>query len=231
MSKYKHLFIDLDKTLWDFDANAQITLGELFDTYKLEEKGITNFDCFLTYYKAYNHTLWEQYKKSEIDKEFLSVERFNGSLKNFGIDDLNLAKAMASDYKTISPTKTKLYPNAIEVIAELNKKYRLHIITNGFSEVQFIKVENSGLAPYFETIITSEMAGAQKPNSKIFQFSLKKTGAKKEETLMIGDDLEADILGAQKVGIDQIYVNFEKKAHANSPLHEVNSLLEILDIL
>lgn len=231
MTKYKHLFIDLDKTLWDFDSNSLITLRELFDTYQLKEKGIKNFDCFLTYYKAYNHTLWQKYRQGEIEKDFLSIERFNGSLKNFGIDDLEMAKTMASDYIRISPTKTKLYPNAIEVVEKLSKKYKLHILTNGFSEVQFAKVEKSGLSPYFETIITSEMAGAQKPNPKIFLYSLRKTGAKKEETLMIGDDLEADILGAQKIGVDQIYVNFEEKPHSEKPLHEVKTLKAILDIL
>ncbi|RLD37743.1 MAG: noncanonical pyrimidine nucleotidase, YjjG family [Bacteroidetes bacterium] len=231
MTKYKHLFIDLDRTLWDFDSNAIITLKEIFDANHLQEKGINSFDCFLTYYKAYNHSLWQKYRKGEIEKDFLSVERFNGSLKNFRINDLNLAKAIASEYIRISPTKTKLYPNAVEVIAKLSKKYKLHILTNGFSEVQFIKVENSGLAPYISTIITSEMAGAQKPDPKIFQYTLEKAGAKKEETLMIGDDLEADILGAKNVGLDQIYVNFEKKPHTEKPLHEVNSLLEILKIL
>jgi len=231
MTKYKHLFIDLDKTLWDFDANALITLNEMYKTYHLKNKGIPSFDCFLTYYKAYNHTLWDQYKNGEIDKEFLSFERFNGSLKNFSINDTELAKTMAREYIRISPTKTKLYPNAIEVVEDLSRKYQLHILTNGFSEVQFVKVKNSGLAPFFKTIITSEMAGFQKPNSRIFQFALNKTSARKEETLMIGDDLEADILGAQKAGIDQIYVNFEKKAHKENPLHEVNSLLEVLDIL
>ncbi len=231
MSKYKHLFIDLDKTLWDFDANALITLAELFDTYKLKEKGIENFDCFLTYYKAYNHMLWEKYRMGEIKKDFLSFERFYGSLKNFKIDDLNLSKKMANDYIRISPTKTKLFPNALEVVFELSKKYRLHILTNGFSEVQFVKVENSGLSPYFETIITSEMAGFQKPNPEIFDYALLKTKALKKETIMIGDDLEADILGAQKVGIDQIYVNFENKSHSENPSYEVNSLLEISKII
>ncbi len=231
MNKYKHLFIDLDKTLWDFDANALITLGEIFDTYRLKEKGIANFDCFLTYYKAYNHMLWEQYRLGEINKEYLSFERFNGSLKNFGIEDKELANTMASEYIRISPTKTKLFPNALEVVSELSKKYHLHILTNGFSEVQFVKVENSGLAPFFDTIITSEMAGMQKPHPEIFEYALKKTGAKIEETLMIGDDLDADILGAQQVGLDQIYVNFNKKAHDKKPLNEVNNLLEILEIL
>ena len=231
MTKYKHLFIDLDRTLWDFDSNALITLGELFDSYQLKEKGIDNFDCFLTYYKAYNHMLWDKYRKGKISKDVLSVERFNGSLQNFRINDLEIAKSMAADYIRISPTKTKLFPQALEVVETLSKKYRLHIITNGFAEVQFIKVKNSGLAPFFDTIITSEMAGFQKPNPEIFHYSLKKTGANTNETLMIGDDLEADILGAQNVGLDQIYVNFEKKSHSETPLYEVHNLKAILEIL
>ncbi|MBN1651670.1 MAG: YjjG family noncanonical pyrimidine nucleotidase [Bacteroidales bacterium] len=231
MTKYKHLFIDLDRTLWDFDSNALITLGELFDTYQLKEKGIASFDCFLTYYKAYNQTLWDEYKNGKITKAYLSVERFYGSLKNFGIDNYEMAKQMAAAYIRISPTKTKLFPQALEVVESLSKKYHLHIITNGFSEVQFVKVKNSGLAPFFDTIITSEMAGVQKPNAKIFQYSLEKTGAKPIESIMIGDDLEADILGAKNVGIDQIYVNFENKLHTESPLHEVNTLAAILEIL
>lgn len=231
MTKYNHLLFDLDKTLWDFDSNSSITLSELFETYHLLEKGIRSFDCFLTFYKAFNHTLWQKYRNGEIAKDFLSFERFNGSLKNFGIDDSSLAKQMAKDYIRISPTKTKLYPDALEVIRELSKDYKLHILTNGFSEVQFIKVKNSGLAPFFETIITSEMAGYQKPRPEIFEYALKKTGAQAIETLMIGDDLEADILGAQELGIDQIYVNFEKKQHNQSPVFEVNSLQEILLLL
>lgn len=231
MSKYKHIFFDLDKTLWDFDSNSLITLQEIFDTYELKAKGIKNFDCFLTFYKAYNHMLWEQYRKGEIKKEILSVERFNGTLVNFGIHDRAMAEKIAADYIRISPTKTKLYPNTIEVIETLSKKYKLHILTNGFSEVQFVKVENSGLAPYFSTIITSEMAGHQKPNPEIFHYILKETGAKITETLMIGDDLEADILGAKNVGIDQIYVNYNATTHPENPTHEVNNLLEIFEIL
>jgi putative hydrolase of the HAD superfamily len=230
MLKYKHLLVDLDKTLWDFDSNSLITLQEIFERY-LKGKGMDSFDCFLTYYKAYNHTLWQQYRHGKIDKNYLSDERFHGTLRNFGIDDLSLAKKISQEYIQISPTKTKLYPNALEVVAELSRKYKLHILTNGFSEVQFVKVKNAGLEPYFTSIITSEMAGFQKPKPEIFEYALQKASAKKEETLMIGDDLEADILGAKNVGIDQIYVNFEKKIHAENPSHEVSRLIEILNIL
>ena len=138
---------------------------------------------------------------------------------------------MCDSYLFKSPRKPHVIEGAHETLSYLKSKYALHILTNGFSEVQFVKVENSGLAPFFETIITSEMAGFQKPKPEIFYYILEKTGAEKEETLMIGDDLEADILGAKNVGIDQIFVNFEKKPHREKPLHEVNSLLEILEIL
>ncbi len=231
MTKYKHLLIDLDRTLWDFDSNSLITLEEIFDKYDLKILGVPDFKSFIDFYLPYNHSLWYQYRLGEIKKDVLSVERFHGSLKRFGIDRIKLAKDIAQDYIKISPTKTKLFPNAKEVIEKLSQKYTLHILTNGFSEVQFVKVKNSGLAPYFSTIITSEMAGYQKPNPEIFNYALKQTGAATENTLMIGDDLEADILGAKAFGMDQIYVNFNKKAHDKNPLHEVNNLIEILEIL
>lgn len=230
MTKYKHIFFDLDRTLWDFESNSLITLKELFDTY-LAGNGIEKFDCFHTYYQAYNHSLWMQYRVGEIDKEFLSVERFAGTLRNFNIKDHELAKKIASDYIRISPTKTQLYPDALKVVEELSSRYQMHIITNGFSEVQFIKVENSGLAPFFKTIITSEMAGFQKPNPEIFHYTLEKTGANIENTIMIGDDLEADILGAKNIGMDQVYVNFEKKKHSEQASFEVNQLISLLNIL
>lgn len=230
MLQYKHLFIDLDKTLWDFESNSVLALQELFTVF-LSETGIPNFDCFHTYFKAYNHSLWQQYRFGEIDKEYLRVERFSGTLRNFGVQNEDLALKLADEYIRISPTKTKLYPNALEVCEKLSQKYSLHILTNGFSEVQFVKMKNSGLSPFFKTIITSEMVGAQKPSPIIFEFALQKAFAEKKETLMIGDDLEADILGAKNVGIDQVYVNYEKKPHTENPSHEVNSLIEILEIL
>jgi len=231
MKKYKHLFFDLDRTLWDFEANSLITLQEIYNNRKLKELGIINFNEFLKYYKDYNHQLWDLYKLGKIKKEELSVERFRGTLKYFNITDEELSHKIAKDYVEISPTKTKLFPDTIEILDNLSKKYLLHIITNGFSEVQFIKLKNSHLSPYFQEIITSEMVGVQKPNIKVFEFSLNKAGAKKSDSIMIGDDQAVDIIGAANSGIDQIFVDFHYQDLICKPTWHIHHLKELLDFL
>ena len=231
MKKYKHLFFDLDRTLWDFEANSLITLQEIFNNRKLKERGVPNFHSFLGFYKNYNHQLWDLYKLGEIDKDFLSVERFRGTLKNFEISDEELASKIAKDYVTISPTKTKLFPDTINVLENLSRKYHLHIITNGFSEVQFVKLRNSNLDIYFEQIITSEMIGVQKPNAEVFEFSLKQAKANLTDSVMIGDDQTVDIIGAKEFGIDQVFVDFNRQHLICSPTWHVHQLKDLLKIL
>jgi len=230
MKEYKHLFFDLDRTLWDFEANSLVTLQEIFDERKLKERGVPSFDDFLMFYKDYNHKLWDLYKLGEINKEYLSVERFRGTLKKFSISDENLSVNIAKDYVTISPTKTKLFPDTIDVLDILSKRYHLHIITNGFSEVQFTKLKNSNLDIYFEQIITSEMVGVQKPNSKVFEFSLHQAKAKQVDSVMIGDDQEVDIIGAQKFGMDQVFVDFHRQKLNCIPTWHVHCLKDLLKI-
>jgi putative hydrolase of the HAD superfamily len=230
MKTYKHLFFDLDRTLWDFEANSLITLQEIFDERKLKERGVSSFEDFLTFYKKYNHHLWDLYKLGEIKKDFLSVERFYGTLKNFEISDEELAINIAKDYVTLSPTKTKLFPDTINVLKKLSEKYHLHIITNGFSEVQFIKLKKSNLDIYFKQIITSEMVGVQKPNAKVFEFSLNKAGAKPTDSVMIGDDQAVDIIGAREFGIDQVFVDFNREQLICSPTWHVHQLKDLLKI-
>lgn len=227
---YQHLFFDLDRTLWDFDGNSKLTLMEIFQDCKLEEKLGVDFKTFHQYYKPYNLHLWDLYKHGEIKKTQLSVERFKGTLSHFGLDDVSLSEKISHDYITISPSKTKLFPDALEVVRSLSKAYQLHIITNGFNEVQFIKIENSGLKPFFKNIITSEMIGIQKPNAEIFHFALKEAQAKVEDSVMIGDDQDSDILGAKNIGMDQVFVDFhheKPKLKASYHIHHLKELLEI----
>ena len=230
MKKYKHLFFDLDRTLWDFEANSLSTLQEIFINRNLHERGINNFEIFLNYYKNYNHHLWDLYKLGKIKKDILSVERFRGTLKYFDIIDEDLSKNIAADYVKISPTKTKLFPNTIEVLDKLSNKYHLHIITNGFSEVQFEKLKISNLSPYFIEIITSEMVGVQKPNTKVFEYSLNKAGAKASESIMIGDDQAVDIVGASNFNIDQVFVDFHHEELICKPTWHIHHLKELLNI-
>ena len=228
--KYKHIYFDLDRTIWDFDQNARETFQDLYGKYKLD-KIFKNFDDFYYTYVKHNEQLWKDYREGKIKKTLLSYKRFILTLEEFGVDDVELAKKIAHDYITISPTKKRLFPYAHETLEYLYKKYKLYIITNGFNEVQFTKLKNSELDQYFTKIFTSEDAGAQKPNPKIFENAVKSSNARKKESIMIGDDLEADILGAKNFGLDQIYFNPDKRNHSEDITHEISSLKELQKIL
>lgn len=231
MRKYQHLFFDLDRTLWDFETNSVLALQEIFSTRKLAIKADWTFDDFHKCYKEYNHFLWDEYKLGKVEKAFLRIERFRGTLKKFGISDEGLSANIADDYVRISPQKTKLFPDTIEVLSALNNKYHMHIITNGFSEVQFIKLEKSGLSPFFEEVITSEMVGVQKPDVKVFEHALKASKATVNESIMIGDDQDSDIMGAQKIGMDQIFVDYDYENLIVQPTYHIHQLSELLNIL
>lgn len=229
-NKYKHIYFDLDRTIWDFDKNAEETFHDIYNKYNLE-KIFSNFDNFYNSYVKHNERLWKEYREGKIKKAILSYKRFSLTLEDFGVNDEELAKQIAHDYITISPTKKRLFPFAHETLDYLHKKYKLYIITNGFNEVQFTKLKNSELDQYFTKIFTSEDAGAQKPNPKIFENAIKSANARKLESIMIGDDLEADILGAKKYGLDQIYFNPFGKEHKEDITHEISSLKELQEIL
>ncbi|NOQ26523.1 MAG: noncanonical pyrimidine nucleotidase, YjjG family [Bacteroidales bacterium] len=230
MNKYKNIFFDLDRTIWDFDKNALDTFQEIYLKYELENI-FKSFNNFHKTYIKHNEKLWSDYRQGKIEKIFLSYKRFSLTLEEFGIKDDDLAKRIAHDYIKISPTKKQLFPFAHETLEYLHKKYKLHIITNGFNEVQFTKLENSNLKKYFLNVFTSEDAGAQKPNPLIFEHALKNANAKEEESIMIGDDLQVDIVGAKDFGLDQIFFNPYKKKHSENITHEINSLEKLQEIL
>lgn len=153
------------------------------------------------------------------------------TLESFGIHDDLLAAEIAEFYITTSPQKVNLFPYTHEILAYLQPKYDLHLITNGFEEVQQKKLDLGGLRKYFIHIITSERAGVKKPEKGIFEFAFRLTGAKADNSLMIGDDLKVDIMGAVSVNMDAMFVNFNEISHTNNTTHEVNSLKEIAGIL
>jgi putative hydrolase of the HAD superfamily len=207
MSKIKHIFFDLDKTLWDFDANAHEAFHDIFEEFEIS-KTISDADKFVETYHIHNEKLWGFYRKGLIKKEFLRTERFNLTLKDFGINDHILASELGDKYLTIAPTKTNLVPFTFEILSYLKlKKYELHILTNGFKEVQFQKLKNCDILKFFTKVICAEDAGSQKPKKEIFEYALSTNNAKKEESIMIGDDLEVDIIGASKFGMQQVYYN------------------------
>ncbi len=231
MSKYKHIFFDLDRTLWDFEKNSEETFMEIFLNYNLQSIVNQDFDSFFSRYKEINHQLWDDYRVGKIEKDFLSVERFRKTLAEFGVENQDLAVKMSIDYVQISPTKQNLFPCAVEVLEYLFPKYNLHIITNGFPEVQHVKMEKSGLNKYFKTLVISEEVGFKKPSVEIFEKSFELSLAKPTESIMIGDDSEVDILGANNAGIDSIWVNYYNEKQTQQATYSVNSLKEILDIL
>lgn len=230
MKKYKHLFFDLDHTLWDFDTNAHQTLEELYHIYQLDNH-FDSFNHFMTLYQPCNVSLWEKYRRGAITKQFLNQERFYLPLAEVGYDNRDTAARIAHDFVNNSPLKTQLLPFAIEILDYLKPKYTLHIITNGFRETQQKKLENSGLMPYFTRVFISELVGCQKPDRAFFDYAIKSCNARKVQSLVIGDSLEADIMGAARAGIDTVYFNPSNTSHQQSPTFEISSLNELTQIL
>jgi len=230
MKKYKHLFFDIDKTLWDYESNVREILLDLYNKWKLKNLSV-DYDKFLNDFKKYNDLLWTKFQRNQIKKDILRDRRFYLTLKKSGITNAELTKHLSDDYIEISPNKTNLYPEVTDTLEYLKRKYRLHIITNGFNEIQYKKLKNSGIQHFFEKIVTSENSGAQKPNYKIFEYAITSLNAKKTESLMIGDDWEIDILGAKDYGLDQVYFNPKKLKHKGESTYEINNIGELKKIL
>ncbi len=231
MKKYNHVFFDLDRTLWDFDTNSRASIDFLVDKYDLTDKGVPSKDDFFKVYTKINNGLWDRYRKGTIRKSDLKVLRYELALRHFGIFNSETAEIFGREYLDVLPTKNTVFPGTYDLLKYLQPKYPLHIITNGFEEVQDKKMQLSELTNYFDVIITSEAAGARKPDERIFDYAMEKTGADPEESIMIGDDLEVDILGAKFFGMGQIYFNPDKKKHGERITHEVFSLSDIKNIL
>lgn len=230
LAKYKNIYFDLDRTLWDFDNNARETFLEIYQNRNLDSI-FGSFETFYSIYNKHNDRLWKDYREGKIEKSVLRWKRFALTLEELGVSDNKLAQLIGDDYVNISPTKKQLFPYTHETLSYLKNKYKLYIITNGFSEIQSDKLKNCNLDQYFAGIITSEDAGAQKPSPIIFEHALKLANAERNESLMIGDDLETDILGAKNTGIDQVFFNTDNIKHSEEITFEISSLKELIEIL
>lgn len=230
--KYKHLFFDLDHTLWDFDANAKATLQQLHLDLKLVDKGIKDFDRFHKNYLQHNVKLWARYRSGQIKQDELRIKRMWLTLLDFQIADEDLTRQLSELFLQLLPTRTILFPNTKEILQYLSDKgYYLHLITNGFEKTQHAKLHHSGLNIYFKEVITSEGSNSLKPKKEIFDFALNKTGATVNESLMIGDTLDVDILGAMNAGIDQVHVNYNNEEQDIRPTYTIKTLEELKQIL
>ena len=228
--KYKHIFFDLDRTLWDFETNSTNALRDIFMKYELN-KFIPDFDAYLDEYKKNNDVLWHAFRHKQISKNELRVIRFYNTLKSFGVKDQALAEKIDQEYIYTNSRKTGLLPFTLEILEYLSKDYWLHIITNGFREVQYIKLRQSGLMPFFDKIFTSDELGSQKPDTLVYRSALSAVNAGKKESLMIGDELYIDILGAREFGIDQVFFNYHKVPHHEEVTYEVHCLSELKTLL
>ena len=231
LKKYQHIFFDLDRTLWDFDAAAEVAFERIYEKYDLKSRGIPSAHEFHEVYHPLNERLWELYRADKITKEVLNRTRFEQPLAHYGIHDTALADHLSEDYVYWSPRIVRLVSGTMELLEYLKPKYHLHLITNGFQEVQHTKMSGSGLEPYFETLTVSEEVGVKKPNPEIFLYALNKAHATAEESLMIGDEMAVDIDGARAAGMDQIFFNPSGQKVEGERTFEVNSLVEIIRIL
>ena len=230
MKKYRHIFFDLDRTLWDFDSNSAAALTEIFVRNRLE-RFFSSPEPFIEGYNRHNEILWEWYRRGDIKKEILRSLRFDLTLRDAGVEDAELARSIGEDYLSISTQKTILFPHTHEILEYLLGRYKLYILTNGFRETQFSKLRNCGLEKYFNHVFTSETIGYNKPHPKIFQWAVSSVNGKREECLMIGDDISVDIEGAANCGIDQVYFNPEGLVTDFSPSYEIISLEQLKNIL
>ncbi len=221
--KINHIFFDLDHTLWDFETNSDIAFRTIFNKNNVH----VNIDKFLNYYRNINQKYWKLYREERVSKEALRFGRLKDTFDkiNFKIKD-EVINNLAVDYIEVLPDSNLLFDGAHDILAHLLPNYELHIITNGFNEVQSKKMEKSDLTKYFKTIITSEDVGVKKPNPIIFEYALEQAKATSRESVMIGDNWEADIMGAKNAGFDVIYCNFNNESVSES-IKSVSNLIEI----
>jgi putative hydrolase of the HAD superfamily len=232
MNQVKHIFFDLDHTLWDFEKNSREAILHLFLEYGFDTTLKTDFNTFVAVYEAINHELWRLYALKQVTKEELRYQRFHKTFLHFGYDDVELAKKWDDEYLTISPYKKHLIEGSLEVLNYLKEKnYVLHIITNGFREVQHIKLDQSGLKDFFRHIIISEDHGVNKPDIKIFELAQSLSGAKQPECVMIGDNYDADILGALNANWKAVYLSLTPQHNEQAGFYQISALRQLKELL
>ncbi len=229
--KYRHLFFDLDHTLWDFEKNADETLRALFVRHDFARFGTFGVGEFVRVYSDINHALWRLYQSNKISQTQLREVRFSRTLARLGVAEADVPATISAEFTTLLPQKSAVFPFTHEVLDYLKPNYCLHLITNGFQDVQAVKLASSNLTHYFETVITSEHSGHLKPDPRMFRHALTCTGATAAASLMIGDNLECDVLGACNSGIDQVYFNPAKRRHFAEVTHEISCLSELKGFL
>jgi putative hydrolase of the HAD superfamily len=222
--KFKAVFFDLDHTLCDFETNSSQVIGELLEHHNMIGEKIPAADAFMLKYRAINKDLWDRYHINSITKEELRIWRFQHCFREFGIQDQELCEIFANRYLELCPDRTALFPGALELLGKLKPTHSLHIITNGFREVQYRKLRSSGLFPFFDKVHISEEVGWKKPEPEIFEHALKEARLPASDCVMVGDNLDTDISGAMNAGIQAILFDPERVFTATPPVWYADSL-------
>jgi len=232
MKNITHIFFDLDHTLWDTDKNSEESLNELFHEMELEQLGIPSFKVFHHHYVKHNVRLWGLYAENQIGKDAVRLHRFVHTLQDFNVHDQSTALNMADKFVERTPFKLNLIKGAKEILNHLHGRYNLSIITNGFSESQYIKLKESGLEKYFDHVFISEEIGINKPDPAIFQYAANKSGAKEiRNCLMIGDTYQTDILGAISAGMQSFFLSSGEPSQYHEDVITIKSLDELIVLL
>lgn len=228
----RHIFFDLDNTLWDHRKNARLTLEILFKRYKVEELYQITFEDFHTAYDIINEDLWAKIRDEKIDKEYLQKHRFYDTFLKFNIDNFELSQKFEHHFLDEIIAFNEVVPGTFEILDYLKaKNFTLHIITNGFHEVTHRKIDGAKLTKYFETVTSADEVGVRKPNPKIFDYALNLANATKEESILIGDDWIADFQGAKNYGLNVIFFDIFKEKQDLKDIKRIENLIEIKDFL
>ena len=229
---YKHIFFDLDHTLWDFERNSSESLDEIFRNWSLQEQGITSAEHFIHCFLKINTSLWDAFDQGNLHHSYIRENRFRLVFEELGVACPDDHLAIGEFYLESLPTKKYLLDGALELLEYVKSLgYELHIITNGFDEIQARKIASSGISHFFRNVITFETANAKKPDSRIFQYALDITQASVTECIMVGDNWVADIMGAKKVGMDTVYYNPAGLKFDDIPTFDIRHLDELREIL
>lgn len=227
----KHLFFDLDHTLWDFEANSFDCLSDIYQEFNIASSGFSVVQ-FHSAFSEINKSLWTQLERNTIEQENIRKYRFQLTLKKLDSEiSTTESENMNAHFLAALPTRTKLITDCKEVLDVLKSSYSLHILSNGYAPIQLKKIQNGGIADFFNKVVTNDLANARKPSKDIFNYSLKETGSTIQEALMIGDSYEADILGAKKAGWDTIHFTEKDDPTENLSTVKIKHLKQLLHYL
>jgi YjjG family noncanonical pyrimidine nucleotidase len=230
--RYKHLFFDLDHTLWDFEKNSSESLEDIFHQLCLPDHGVYSMELFITSFIRINTQLWDEFDKGKIHHSYIRENRFLMVFDELGIKCPDNHLEIGELYLNTLPNKKHLLDGALEALDYVKGSgYKMHIVTNGFTEIQARKIVSSGISHYFENVVTFENANAKKPDPGIFAYAVQQANASPSDCIMIGDNWVADILGASHFGLDTIYYNPAGLKFNQEPTFDIRNLEELKLIL